>query len=360
MRILIVPHAPNHYDQRMVNGLSRGFDKLGHNSIAALSPLPEIQVAELCRSLDIEVVVEINRCRSVAHPLPNAVRHVGWFQDPLLPADAQERIRDMDLLYFLVRANDFPDNIVRACKTGYLALGVDETTAERMHSPIRRTTDFGLAAHIPSPEGWSQSKRELYDLVLQHYRPLRGELDVAALCKLSGGTGSPDDDFDRFHTILSHARLIDRATLIRTVQRVTDSIELYGEFWGEHPDFKPAHHGSLSTQTQLFALYRRCKISLANNNHGVGLHSRTLECMAVGGFIFMHPSPADELPGGIKTAFEPGVHYGEYTADTLEADARYWLRKSVRRWQIGRRASKLVHQKHLWRHRAQQIVSDLS
>src|SRR5262245_53357425 len=109
----------------------------------------------------------------------------------------------------------------------------------------------------------------------------------------------------------------------------------------------------------LLAAYRRSRINLANNTHGFGLHSRTLECMAVGGFVFTHTSPHDTKPGGMLTAFEAGVHFGSFTPETFQDEARRWLKDAADRTKAGERAAAVVREKHMWSNRAQQIIDDL-
>lgn len=161
------------------------------------------------------------------------------------------------------------------------------------------------------------------------------------------------------HFAREYPRLLDRRCLVQSALAVSDSIELYGEGWQKHPEFRPYYKGFLSVQNKLYDVYRRTRLNLANNTHGLGLHSRTLECMAVGGFIFTHASPNDRKPGGIETSFEPGVHYGVYTPETFADDARYWLANENARVQAGAKAAEIIREKHLWRHRAAQIVADL-
>jgi glycosyltransferase involved in cell wall biosynthesis len=106
-------------------------------------------------------------------------------------------------------------------------------------------------------------------------------------------------------------------------------------------------------------VFSRSRLNLANNTHGLGLHSRTLECMAVGGFIFTHASAADDKPGGMHTTFTPDVHYGVYTPDTIAETARRWLRDEARREKAAAEARAIVRQSHTWRRRAEQILADL-
>lgn len=225
------------------------------------------------------------------------------------------------------------------------------------------------------------------------YQPLRGNLDIHALSAAmrrhaqlpehrsapvaSPGAGggrarrtmrmllgaSPDRATATERAISYFARdyprLLDRAALVNGAMSVSKSLELYGPGWERHEAFRPYWRGVIESPEVLLSVYRKSRINLANNTHGVGLHSRTLECMAVGGFIFTHASPHDAKPGGMLTCFEPGVHYGMYTPDTLQEETRRWLRDEARRVSAGARAAEVVRAKHLWRHRAEQVVRDL-
>ena len=156
-----------------------------------------------------------------------------------------------------------------------------------------------------------------------------------------------------------YPRLMDREALINGILQVSNSLELYGPGWDTHPAFNQYTKGVINTQEGLLDVYRRSRINLANNTHGLGLHSRTLECMAVGGFIFTHESPHDNKPGGMLTSFEPGVHYGVFTPENLHEEAHRWLADEAGRRRVGQQAAAIVRERHCWRHRAQQILDDL-
>ena len=56
--------------------------------------------------------------------------------------------------------------------------------------------------------------------------------------------------------------------------------------------------------------------------------------MASGGFVFTHKSKRDEIAGGIKTEFEPGQHYGEFTLTNIQTEAERWLKSESLRKSI--------------------------
>lgn len=158
----------------------------------------------------------------------------------------------------------------------------------------------------------------------------------------------------------SYPRILDRIALVNLASKVSDSLELYGPGLSAHTFSHPYLKGVIDTQEGLLDIYSRSKINLSNNTHGLGMHSRTFECMAVGGFLFMHESPHDTKVGGMLTAFEPGVHYGSYTPENFVQEANRWLHDEEARLEVGTKARTIIQERHCWHHRAQQIIDDLS
>lgn len=158
----------------------------------------------------------------------------------------------------------------------------------------------------------------------------------------------------------SYPRILDREALVKAAAAVSTSLELYGPGLKLHAFAQPYFRGVIDSQNELLEVYSRSKINLSNNTHGLGLHSRTFECMATGNFLFMHESPHDKKPGGMLTAFEPDVHYGSYTPETFGEESARWLREDKERVQVGIRAQAVIRDRHCWHHRARQIIDDLN
>lgn len=156
-----------------------------------------------------------------------------------------------------------------------------------------------------------------------------------------------------------YPRFMDRRKLINLALSVSNSVELYGPGFDKYFEYKDFYKGSLNLLSDLLDVYQKSRINLANNTHGVGLHSRALECMAVGGFIFLHQSPQDTKPLGILTAFDPGVHFGFFTTENFREESIYWLKNDEKRKWVGQQASEAIQKNHLWSHRAMQVISDL-
>ncbi|HTV28370.1 MAG TPA: glycosyltransferase [Xanthobacteraceae bacterium] len=443
MRLLIAPNVANPYDQRMVEGLAAGFRVLGHEAIAVPGPLTEIDAAPVCKQLDLDVLIQVNKFRPLYAALPEKVRHITWFQDvfPETLTDAA-LIKSTDIVYALGDPKVLGLNTALPCYVGTLLTGIDDSTLAMDHLAADAPIDMSLCGYIPTPYVVHRAPSEdllwyVYDTlrripvlgrmrgirgilrVLSRtslpigyapyavtttlrstvealYRPLRGELDIYALERAMREVVAPvlaqqarpkarprkPAASGRLSLILlpyekaphviqpeleslinwfarDYPRLLDRHLLLQNLLTVSDDLELYGPGWDKHEEFRPYHKGTIVLQSELLQVYRRSRLNLANNTHGLGLHARTLECMAVGGFIFTHTSANDDKPGGLETSFEPGVHYGTYTPDSIADDARRWLGDEQARAVAGKRAAQIIREKHLWRHRAEQILNDL-
>lgn len=158
----------------------------------------------------------------------------------------------------------------------------------------------------------------------------------------------------------SYPRILDREMLVKAAAEVSPSLEIFGPGLKAHDFAAPYFRGVIETQGELLEIYSRTRINLSNNTHGLGLHSRTLECMATGNFLFMHESPHDTKAGGMLTAFEPGLHFGSYTPESFADESARWLNDHTERVRVGIRAQAVIREQHCWHHRARQIVDDLN
>lgn len=467
LRILITPNVPSPYDQRMVKELAAGFNSIGHYAGALPTPLSTAEIVKMCKSLSIDVVLQINRIRDPDMPLPPHVRHISWYQDvypETIDDGFSETFHDSDILYSLGDPVVLGLNVKMPCYVSSLFTGVDPTILKFKHKNISKNLDFSLCGGLPPPVRllpsiktdilWyldSLTRRipligrsrifwiirrlifgrhfpidyvpystmiAIVQIVESFYRPLRGELDIHMLTeamlhqstlfedvftkkstkpssrregclsrilkphtkRFNGRTDlkarlirylAGESSFSKANTTSpvkkaisyfsqSYPRIMDRKTLIEAASRVSKSLELYGPGLNAHDFTLPYFKGVIDTQDELIEVYCRSKINLSNNTHGLGLHSRTLECMAVGGFIFMHESPHDSKAGGMLTSFEPGVHYGSYTPENFAEEATRWLKDNSGRVRAGMQAKSMIRERHCWHHRAQQIIDDLN
>ena len=397
-KFLITPNYAAPYDQRMVQGLADGLKGIGHEALALSAPISSTELLNQCKKYSIDVVMQVNRTRTPDVDLPARVRYISWYQDvfPETLNNFSERFRDSDILYSLGDPEVLGLRMSMPCYVGSLLSGVDQKILSPKQMNGGEKTDFSLCGFIPAPPRTRGVFKAMRATVENHYRPLSGALDIHALegeirkamaqaqyanmyalieqqllnllYRLryafrhndfnNSGRLSPMERSINYYT-REYPRLLDRVVLVDKVLGISQSLKLYGPGWDRHAKYKKYFNGIIASLDGLLNVYRNSRINLANNTHGLGLHSRTLECMAVGGFIFTHESPNDNRAGGILTSFEPGVHFGAFNADNLQEQAMRWLADDNKRLHAGMQASKIVSQQHCWHHRAMQIADDL-
>jgi hypothetical protein len=412
--MLLVPSTPAPYDRRMMADFAAGFVALGHPSLALERPLADAELVRICADFRADAVLRVNCLPPAAPPLPASIRYIGWFQDVFVHTarGPSHTLRQSDVIYALGQGvssalGELP------CRRGFLYSGVNPDDIGPIGSAAEQALDFSLCGFIPRPlsrRNWwrqvaislgnrvldvllppcfdipfpvpSPLREDLIEDVERNYRPLCGLLDIHALAssleKLSSRyveSGGPffaprmgrwrrRSRLDAYINFLArdYPRYLERELMLRKALEVSTSLEVHGPLaqgLADHAWLRPYLRPPIADRAGIIALYRRTRLNLANNTDGLGLHSRTLECMAAGGFIFMHHSSRDEEPGGMLTAFEPGVHYGRYLPDAFEEEARRWLCDTPRRLAVGRRAAELVRTQHTWVKRAEQVLGDL-
>ncbi|MHB1938919.1 MAG: glycosyltransferase family protein [Acidobacteriaceae bacterium] len=328
----------------------------------------------------VRQLVDFSLCGFIPKPViavPTLRRDLLWYLDDML---ARAPFVGRSNIFWVLRQALFrcylPVNYVP-----YAVLAACQNIVESLYRPLRGELDIHFLCSAmrestrpilgPSPLPIARKKRQRRGRLSMILRPYSSDDSSARRVPasrvrkylISALMGAPE----RTAVVSSltayfsreYPRLLDRVALIEGILGVSRSVELYGPGWSSHEQFKPYYRGVLQSQNELLTVYKNTCVNLANNTHGLGLHSRTLECMAVGGFILTHASPNDTKPGGMHTSFEPGVHYGMFTPDNLREEARRWLTDEKQRINAGLRAAAVIREKHLWRHRAQQILNDL-
>ena len=200
-------------------------------------------------------------------------------------------------------------------------------------------------------EKYSDIEEYLMRLSNIHHELVRGTLDIQEFEKKIRDNVEDEellkDDIIDF-IVREMPRYLDRVFIARELLQVSKNFVIAGQNWKNYGLFKNNSIGEIDYSRSL-ELFRNSKITLQNNNHGLGIHSRTLSCMATGGFLFSHSSPRDYDAGGLKTAFEPGVHYGEFTETNIKDEASRWLRDDIRRLKVAETAKKKVLNEFTWK-----------
>ncbi len=373
------------YDEHMLDGLAKGFRLLGIESVVIFHLLDPASLASFCARHGIDTVLEINRTRNTLNDLPPNIAHICWLQD-IAVGERAEPSRS-DLTYYLTEPSVIGYSPSSAKSYGGLLFtGIDPDAPAEIEAPL---SDFSMVGYLPLPipaevlslpmfsDFPNPTIGEVINAFLERFRPSNrgvklGDLHhdrVRSLIReiTTEVFGLPSASAFRVPTALDFfdqnvVRSLERTRLLNAALAVSPSLRIFGppDVWREWPQYAPYHVRFLDLQSDILSVYRSTRINLHINPNGFGMHSRVLDCMSCGGVILNIESPYDLLPGGIRTEFEPGVHYISCTYENFEECVRSWLRNEDGRRAIGAAARKAVLARHTWRHRAEQIAGDLA
>jgi hypothetical protein len=327
-----------------------------------------------------DVIFEMNRvgCELPLDEL--GIKHVSWVVD--FAGRDLTQIHGSDIIYFFDPGAE--ENSLAECHTAWLAPGASpEHFFPGQHV---FNTDFLFVGHMPAP--WSESELNTLIGSSGNYRLTFSELLAAYLEELE----LPFDCIPTHKILKDKVRYIveqriGKTELTRKVEydllerlkRITSRQALVGaaaaiefavmtiygsETWKQWPEYAQYFRGFLSEDESLRQAYASSRYCL---HDGVGLHFRSMDCMASGGVILYRQdgmikyTPLEGGERGLHTCFREGEHYLQFdTADELTDIYFRYKNDDAALRRIGSNAAQAVEGGHTWRHRAQQIVDDIN
>ena len=414
MKIYLVPNTANIYDINQANELAAGLKQHGNDIYVFKGPIKQhhsdyrptqfqqsgYNERKVYQEVNSDILIEVNRLRSKY--LKKNVRHISWFQD-VRPSDYKKlveyanRMDPDDMIYLLGDKKHFGfSSSLHGIKCLLSGASVRTINSE-LRGPKSFKYDLNLLGYYSSfkerpPLPFLSSRSEillkeilrrpksLVDIVFSEniqinldrffydeffvrhevaikskYKPLTGVLFEPDLEEIKNNIDKVIYDY----LYIEIPRKLDRNLLFEKIQALyyrDKKVIIAGLNWPESFPSSPFVSKHVDKPDEL---YNSSKITIHNNTHGLGIHSRVLDCMAVGGFVMMHPSPHSRLPGGMDSTFEPDVNYGLYSADNFVEKVEEWLADDERRKKAITENKKILLSKHLWEHRAEQILRDL-
>jgi len=371
---LFVPHT--FFYVKLFFSIKKALEFHGFHVIGRTELLSGNALLEFCRQDQPDVIWEMNRSRNEIPELPEHIVHIAWIVDT-----QGKKINDFsgsDLLYF------FWHNWIKDCNSrssrivDWLPPGFDPELY--FPEPGNFISDISFVGHISFPWRIEEEKRMLFESpelnvtfkdALQHLEHQAQTTDL---------TGYHEDDYIGMALSFLPDAVRERISLNSCVQydlgcrailrmafrqKMLDmvvasgaSIRFFGPGgWNAWPKYQPFHQSVLTEPADLRAVYQSSKINL---HEGVGVHFRTLDCMASGGLLFFMASPDDALSGGIQSCFTPGKHYVEFDQNNFSEKAAFYLAHSEERTQVCEQAHAEVVSRHTWKHRIHKIVDDLN
>jgi glycosyltransferase involved in cell wall biosynthesis len=369
MKFLFIPEYQREFDFRIAHKLGHALEAAGH--FYELMPTDGYNIG-IAGGHD--VVLGINRPRP--EKLPSHVVYIAWVQDyrPLEAPDYAGQSRGSDIIYTLGSETWIGMNNPGPNFRGSLLTGVDPKLLNDMNDSYG--LDFSICGYITLPFSKMDMhplERRCFKEAERLYKPLTGSSNAFLMAnqlqefveQIIATEKIGETELERLKKCcnwmsIEFPRYIDRLRIAQLAYLVSPSCGFYGVNWQKYYQFGNCTFAPIKDEAKLHDIYRRSKVNLHNNWNGFGLHSRVLEAMAVGGFVMAHSCADPQAAGRITTDFEPNVHFGEYTPDNFVERAKYWLQDDAARSKAITESRKIVADKHLWKHRAQQILHDLN
>ncbi len=370
--------------EMLLEGFAEGFQELGIGVFWSPAPWPPELLNKYCQRHNIQAIMEINRARDELPGLLENIPHICWIQDPSVPASTTTP-SGSDITYTMHDPSCYgmSGDFLRKMKNyvGILHPG-SRTPRTKRGGPDKLISDFSIAGGIPSPMTEEELQQPIHpgiesvtieDLIsvfLRHYTPAKIEqnrISIADMAEMANnylkGQGFTHRIPPESETIsYIHHRVfrgcLGREMLTDAVLNISDSTRIFGpHMWGLYEKFKPYYRGFLTNHDAIDEVYRTSRINIHDH---AAVHFRVVDCLAAGGFMMVRESFHNKTPSGIRHVLIPHEHYVPFTLDNLDETAKFYLEHEEKRREIARRGQKEVLRHHTWRHRAQQILHDIS
>ncbi|WP_114153347.1 glycosyltransferase [Chromobacterium haemolyticum] len=398
-RLVILSDVKNNYYFSQVLSLMKGFHQVGVD--CQLLDVTTESLAERLEELQPSIVFEINKTRNQwMGKIPREAVHIAWVQDAWFFDEAKKgkslhrndaNFGGSELVYFLLHPRYFAleERLDSFMAWGELFAGVDEDVFSLQGQDAVVDGKASLCGYIPSPVSKWQSIWNETIVSGQNGRNVSVGYLIERLTEYHKVSISKHTTDDIHRIILNEVcQVLDRQVALEELMaifgdhwllllldtelpRIPDryqlakaalnnglDLDVYGPpQWLHWPEFKDSYRKNVSWPGQLAAIYGQSQFNL--HNGAFGMHSRVLESMAVGGAVFVNHS--DHARGGdIHQHFSAGEDFILYETGSIGDTIASWKGKRQKLREVGVAAAEKISGAHLWRHRAQQIMDDVT
>lgn len=361
---------------KLFYSMKKALEAHGFNVVGRPELLVGKALLEFCWENQPDVFFEMNRAKNEIPELPKHIIHIAWIVD-----NRGKKINTFsgsELLYF------FWHNWIKDCQSpssrivDWLPPGFDP----EFYFPESRgfVSDMSFVGHMSYPWSVEEKSRILFESpeAVITFEDARQHLEAQA--QRVDLTGFQEDDYVDMALSFLPANIKEQIFLEPSVQYDLGgrailrmafrqemlnlalasgaSLRFFGTGgWNEWPEYQPHYQTVLTDPADVRAVYQSSRINL---HEGIGVHFRSLDCMASGGLLFYMFRPDDAFLGGIETFFTNGKHYIAVDKNNFLEKTAFYLAHPEERKQICEQASREVICSHTWEHRIQKIIDDFN
>ncbi|OIQ93705.1 hypothetical protein GALL_242960 [mine drainage metagenome] len=368
-----------HPDTAMINmvlGLKTAFEAMGIEVISGFSYLDGHRMRVMVDMVRPDFILEINRSRNQIVDFDEKIHHIGWFEAPyhsgkrldVTWGGSDMTYTNMDPAIMGLEPHQIP-------RWDYLHFAIDTEIYRPMGvAPVLDLSTIGYLAVPLQPQeleivvesgGVRVSVREVAAVVQAaglsetNFHTLKLRDCLEALFRSRNPAYRPDDMFWQLMTFVADRlfRAGGRGETLKKVLSVTRNVRLFGTgAWPADPVLSPYYAGRVFKPSEKAAV-----INLSRTVYHYGavmMHERVLEAMACGVLPIMNRTPYDHEPFGICRHFAEGEHFLFYDENNIGEVLRALLADEPRRRRMGEQGRQRILERHTWRQRAEQILSD--
>jgi len=416
-KILLIPNLISKYDLNQLKKIKQTFLKFGIDSHIYNIDYSEENLRNFLKINKFNIIFAVNKSRP--NWLSKKIRFINWFQDFYYNSDDKlESFLESDIVYFYASPESFGVKKKPKCFNSMLYPGIDSNQINSIIDDFGNNyrniddyqiLDFSICGYMPAAllvpffelhfrnynydekhfndnliKGWftdltnENEKKypletyknflvDLQTIVETNYIPLSGYLDVKKIASkvkkriLNMFNFIDTKIFDQIIPFFTteYSRFLDRIELARLLSKHSTNFGLFGKDWTSYSEFESFSSDHISSEKELFSIYKKTKINLYNNTHGLGMHSKTFEIMVNGGFFALPKSKKNYLKGGINEYFNENEHFVTFSPEKFDDLIENWMFNTEKRIKIGNNARKLVISDHTWDKRIEKILRDL-
>ncbi len=417
LKILLIPHKIESYDINQLEDIKSALSRAQIDSFIFKSSYNNNNLKDFLKDNSFDVIFAVNKGRPIG--LDKKIRFISWFQDYFYNSDLLlAHYEKNDIVYFYTSPDSFGVSKKIDCYSSTFYPGIDPLKFSSNLDNISSNYDlvdkyqileFSICGYVPATiltpffelyfrnynyneehfidkyflewtHNLTDEKENKYELdfwkefvvdcqviVESSYEPLSGNLDVKLIASKmqqrmkKNFKYSNSEIFKQWLPFFSteYARYLDRLTLARLLSKYSMNYGLFGNHWTSIPEFESFSGKHISEQNQLFEIYKKSKINLYNNTHGLGMHSKVFEVFANGGFLALPKYKKNFALSGINEAFNENEHFVTFTSENFEDLVNNWLFNTKERIKIAKNARDIVLSDHSWDKRIQKIINDL-
>lgn len=366
-KVLLYLASNSPFYTNLYPSIKNGFEEAGCEVIGGENLLNSASLIGEINKHKPDFVFEMNRVKSEIQNFPDGVIHICWLVD--FWGRMHDELRGSDILY--TWANDWVKYFEEAGvkPVYYLPPATDSTIYKQQN--VEKEYDFIFLGHISKKWSAEELNREIgYKNNKKFY--FKDLLPYIRNFVLSKNNTGPFLDSLKAYDILLNSP-IDKTLLydisnrtFRQTRReqytdmfieLSDKIAIYGsEQWLLYDKYKRLYKGFITKPEEMNAVIQKANILLHDGNYP---HFRTFDAMASGVVVAAAQAPDNfEKPWEVL-GFKDGEDYLNVDIYSDIIDVERFKDKTLLK-QISGRARDKVLNEHLWVHRAEKVIKDIS